>query len=473
MNSSSPKTEAVQEPMPARLKLISFSVLGLSILAVAGLKMLTYRRGYYSIDLALYSNMLYNAAFRGRGLFTQTQFLGMGYSSYLNDHFAPSLYCLVPFFRLDPDPRLLLLIPCFSFLLSAWFIYQIAERVLGRNLWAYLAALGFCLAPTQIWLAVDIPHGFHHDCLIPLMAFASILAWQQNSKLSFWICLILFLGLRENLPFYAAAVAFLAARRKIIPWSTAKKILILSALFFLAALCYGFWSGHNNRSFERAWDLIQTIPSAGTLAHLWDWRWLLYFWPVFVWCPIYCIPVLADLVLMVLAGEYGSNWHSFPSLTLLSLAWIDALHIIRGKGKFWSMELRKSIWLLIALSLMWGLGKNIEIFAKGLETTWERPARYADAEVLAMQALIPQDAVLATATDLLPRFCNQEKLLWIYQWDSADYVLLNLPERSWTPTLMDADTVASILANLKDGQFQMIQESPGGLLLLKRLVKSK
>lgn len=468
MGFSSSDKLAKEKPALFKLGLFSALSLGAGLIAIALLKLIIFRRGYYSIDLSLYSNMLYNAAFRGRGLFTETQFLGMGFSSFLNDHFAPSIFCLVPLFRLDPDPQLLLMIPCFCLAVSFVLIFQISRDRLGNSLWAYVGASGFWLAPLQSWLAIDVPHGFHPDCILPMMIFATVLAWRHASKAAFGASLVVLLGLRENMPVYVIGIACFLAWHGKIPKSSAWKISLLALAFIGAIVGYGFMSGHSNQSLTRVISMFRPGGFAGGLDFLWQWKWTVFFWPA-LFFPACFVPVLVEIALMLGIGESGTNWHAFPSLAFLSLGWIYGVEA----GKSWwesrPAALRKAIGLLFAVTLLFSVVKNLQIFYTGVQTILQRPARFDVTELDSLRSQIPGDAILSTTTDLQPRFFMQEKLCSIYQWKEADYVLLNICGHNLTPALLDAPTIASILAQAQKGEFHVVAQTAGGLLLLQAI----
>jgi hypothetical protein len=431
------------------------------------LKTATYGRGYYSIDLALYSNMFYNAAFKGRGFFTENQLLSMGYDSFLNDHFEPSLAVLAGFYRLWPSPQFLLMIPCLAYALASLLIYQISKDAFKDAGWACLGALGYWLAPLQAWLALDIPHGFHPDCLIPPLAFASVLAWQRRRPWLFWPCLALLLGLRENMPLDVAGTACACLILKKITASDAFKISLLALAFYSAAFIYGLATGRPVHSFERALAVLHGSNLSSNWALLYDWRWLASFWPALAF-PLSWIPALIDMAMVLAIGESGSNWHAFPGLAALSLGWIWGLTWAQARWPAMAPPLRRALAAALALTLIFGAYKNIQIFYTGLRTTLARPARYQLSEVESLKPLIPENAILCASTDLLPRFCDREKLCWIAQWQAADWIILNLPGRAVGPGLMDGDVVAAIFAEMKKGKWALVAETGGGVLLLKK-----
>lgn len=438
----------------------------LALAAVYALKLATYARGYYSIDLALYANMFSNAL-KGHGFYTEYQHLTLGIDSFLNDHFEPSLYLLLPLYRLYPDPRLLLLIPCLAYAASCFLIYGIAREWLKDPLWALLGAAGYVLAPLQSWLLADIPHGFHPDCLIPFFAFACLFSYLKKNPWGFWIFLLLLLGIRENMPLEVALAVLLAFGFQAMPRRDAAMALSLCLLAYLAAFAYGLSTGHPVHSFERVATLFAGGGPGSFQENLYSWRWLSSFWPAlgFLWA---WIPVLLDMAMVLLIGESGSNWHAFPAIAVLSLGWILALKRYREGFLDFGPRQRQALSALLGISLAFGLYKNLQIFATGLEVDLARKPRFVAAELEALRPQLPPDAVLAASTDLLPRLAGQERLAWIYQWQHADYVLLNIPEGSLDTQLLDPSSVAEILDAYNRGQLQLVARSPSGLMLLKR-----
>src|SRR3989344_2904457 len=99
--------------------------------------------------------------------------------NHLGIHMSPLLFLLVPGYALFPTPYFLLIIQTIAIGLGAWPLYLLSKKVLKRDDFPILIALGYLLHPSLHWINI---FDFHEIAFfIPLMLaafyFLEIRSW--------------------------------------------------------------------------------------------------------------------------------------------------------------------------------------------------------------------------------------------------------------------------------------------------------
>ena len=154
-------------------------------LALAGVFALLYGRllwqkeaqyQTYAYDLGLFTQVAWNTL---HGHPFATTLLAF---NYMGDHLAPSLALVAPLFLLWPDARALLLLQAVAVAAAGVGIFLVARRRSADSPSALLIQLGYHLAPTAAWVALD---EFHPISLaLPAMTFATALLWHRRYGLA-------------------------------------------------------------------------------------------------------------------------------------------------------------------------------------------------------------------------------------------------------------------------------------------------
>jgi hypothetical protein len=440
-------------------KVLAVSALGLSLVIFA-IKWLAYAKGLGGPDLALYANALANTG-PGRGvLFSAGQLSAYGFPSYLNDHFAPTLLLLVPAYKICPSPVLLLLIQSLCLPAAAYLLYKTARALNAGAIAGLLATTLYLFHPWSVAAAVDLPYGFHHDCLIPVLAFGVALSLVKNRPLWFLTLSLLLVGLKENLPYiYVLAGLGLAARKE-------TRIFGVMALgsglaLALAALIFQTATGLPNRHVhELVSSLLHPARAGEVFSLLLRWIPILLFLPALLAPGLLCL-ALSEIFMLTRLWRLPGDWHSLPVLAVAALA--CALGLARAeawmasdKARPWHKQAARGVALLLAVVTLAGGILNLQKPARDMVK-----ARWRVDQARLEQALkqVPEDAALAVSNELLAHCANRKKLIWMTQWNRADFVLVNAPKDE---PGMGTDMLKS---GLKRAGLKMIYDDGQGLSL--------
>ena len=144
-----------------------------------------------AFDLGIFAQALWNTT-QGHFLFSSLK----GDICLLGDHFSPLLVLLVPFYKLWPDPRVLLVIQP---LISAGCLFPLAKIAASRFedrrvVWVF-CLIYFFYMPTRAALHED----FHPEVLVEPLMFWAFLWLEQKRKFLFALSLVLILCAKENM----------------------------------------------------------------------------------------------------------------------------------------------------------------------------------------------------------------------------------------------------------------------------------
>jgi uncharacterized membrane protein len=118
-----------------------------------------------------FAGSLWNTNFVNKFLYHGGMYYYFGYKSFLNFHFAPILFLLVPIYRVFPSPFTLSVIQIISVALTGYLVYYFGFLVLHNKNLALFIALVFLFNPMTFQATLDIPNFFHPDSLIPFFMF--------------------------------------------------------------------------------------------------------------------------------------------------------------------------------------------------------------------------------------------------------------------------------------------------------------
>lgn len=149
-----------------------------------------YTFNYNIFDLAIFNQVFYNTV--------SGQWFEMTFNlhNYLADHFSPVIFLLAPIYWLWQAPQNLLIIQTIFLGLSAWPIYLISQKVIGKNIISLMIATA--------WLVNFILHNgnlyeFHLISLAVFFILWSFYFYYRNNFGKFLIFFILAILTREDI----------------------------------------------------------------------------------------------------------------------------------------------------------------------------------------------------------------------------------------------------------------------------------
>lgn len=153
----------------------------------------------FGFDLGIYDQLIWLVS-RGQTLYSSV----LDYHPW-GDHLTPSLVFLSPLYWLWDDVIILLLFQAFFVASGAFPIFLLAKEKIKDEFVALTVAVGYL---TFFGIQNAIAFDFH-----PLVLATTLLAWlfylyERKKWLIFWLVLVLFLGLQENLALTTVALGF-------------------------------------------------------------------------------------------------------------------------------------------------------------------------------------------------------------------------------------------------------------------------
>jgi uncharacterized membrane protein len=200
-----------QAPSTDRRATLVVALLAVLFAAILGtLALLRYAALRTSLDLAIYSQVIWNTA---HGQPFRTSLLPLS-PNYLGNHFTPILALFVPLYRLWPDPRLLLLAQVVVSALAVWPLFWFAREKLPTPWAGVLLSAAFLLYPAFHHQNLDDFHGVALGTGVVTWAFFALLT--RRDLLLFCLLPVMVL-VREDLLLLIVTMglyAFLFQRRR-------------------------------------------------------------------------------------------------------------------------------------------------------------------------------------------------------------------------------------------------------------------
>jgi uncharacterized membrane protein len=443
----------------------------------------------FTFDLGIMSQVLWNTA---HGQFFElsldrpldTPLIG----SYLGNHVRPILLLIAPFYRLWPDPRLLLILQSAALGLGAIPLFWIAQRTLKNRLMPITLAICYLLYPALGYISF---FDFHPVAFaVPLLFFAYWALLEKRAVL-FWVMIVLTLATKEELVVPVAAFALYCLLRK--EWRrTGLWMLALTAGW--AFLCFVIIIPYYNEGRPyRFFDLWSHLPAhllgggdgdggqAG-ISSLLSAESAVFV--VHLLLPLGFLPLLDPGLLAV----------SLPSLAYLLLSSRPALRsvgyqypavlipwwflaAIYGLARLerWPRLKTRLEWLFLCLLLVGTLGTNLVLnpilfYVRNEAFT---PLPYHKQVIEAMRH-IPPDAGVATINPFGPHLTDRRYLISIDKYplplrqdhmQYVDYVLLDLVDCRAEGTRGRPYYTDMVLQVVQSGEFRVSYWSDRILLL--------
>jgi len=211
---------------------------------------------YDNLDLAIFNQVFFNTL---NGYpFAAT----IHPPTYLQDHFTPFVYLLIPFYALKPGPEILLFLQSIVIGLTAWPIYLISKHVLGPEKKLLV------LFPPLIWLANPLTHNmnFFEFHLLPFgvfIIFWMLYAYLKEKKYLFALLFILVLLVREDFALILLFMSLIALiHKRSLYWKLFPFIVSLIYMYTAFSII-ALFSPHDTYKFIGYYDWLggETIGS--------------------------------------------------------------------------------------------------------------------------------------------------------------------------------------------------------------------
>ncbi len=431
--------------------LILFSAVTMVCSILLYLRYEALKNGFMHGDIATYLNYLWNTNFWDQILYSDQLYFNYGYPTFLVEHFAPTLLLMAPLYQWFPSPVFLIVVTSTVPVVSTFFIYRISQEILRAPWLSVLISIAYLLHPVTLVASYDLGGGFHHDCLIPPLVFATVyffLTYRQkkisshsHNLLQFlctsvyvssrlFLCFFLLLGIKENLPVIAAvACTLLVIKDKHTRIESLAGVGLCLLFFgvgnFLLPGALDVVPQHSHKIIKAFFE--RGIPVLDIFAFLMENKVLFLFFPVF-FVPVFLLPLTSEF-LMYTYSETGSllNYYGFAPMSIITVAYIFG--VVRFR-KFCLVMLRPSLammtvlFTLIAICGVSGAWGYQRMHAQ-IESLRPSPNNILDLDLTPALATIPQEAHLTTSA-LLHTLLSNRKHLIRHRLDHADYVLVNM-----------------------------------------------
>ena len=404
----------------------------------------------FTFDLGIMSQVMWNTA-HGRVFEISldrpldTPLIG----SYLGNHVRPILLLLAPFYRLWPDPRLLLILQSVALGLGAVPLFWIARRTLKNRLMPVALVACYLLYPALGYISF---FDFHPVAFaVPFLLFAFWALLERRTVL-FWAMVVLTLATKEELVIPVAAFAayclFKPRWRRTGVWML---VLAVAWAFLCFAVIIPYYNEGRPYRFFDLWSHLPTQLLAGdggdggqtSISNLFSVESAVFV--VHLLLPLGFIPLLNPGLLAV----------SLPSLAYLLFSSRPALRsvgyqypavlipwwflaAIYGLARFerWPRLRARLEWLSLCLLLVGTLGTNLVLnpILFYVRNGAFIPPPYHE-QVSEAMALIPPDAGVATINPFGPHLADRRYLISVDKYplplrqdhmQHVDYVLLDL-----------------------------------------------
>ncbi len=422
-----------------------------------------------AFDLGIFAQALWNP--------TQGEFL---YSSLkegivlLGDHVSLILAAVAPFYKLWPDPRLLILFQAIAAAACLPLITWIAaEKTGSRKIAVIFALLYFFYQPTRGALHED----FHPEVLIEPFIFLSFIFLEKRKLPAFLVCLAVVATGKENMLAVAFILGFYAA--------IFKNLRILGGFIMVISAATFFWevnwliphlSGkpYLYHGFYRHLATGPWYTGFAALAHPDSLEYILKVFLPVLFLPFFHLPTLL-LTLPILLQNLLSNNEVFRSFAyhyttgLTPFVFIAAIYgLCQVLRKIGSRAVLRNV--LITGLLMMGILRSgpAEYFYYWQSRRHATP--YRD-EIRSALSKVPAGASVLTHNCLIPQIVNRRN---IYQFEyndtptkgesakkyNVDYVIM--VGDFWEPNTANMQTVLEelgkagyIIEHRQDGFIQM------------------
>jgi uncharacterized membrane protein len=399
-------------------------------------------------DWVGYNKAFWNTNFHDLWLFDYDLYISFGYTTYLNEHFAPVLLVLAALYHVLPQPEaVLLMLHGAAPILAAIFINLTALHLIGDRRLAATLAFSYALSAGILWPTICMIYGFQQDGMLPPLAAAVGWALATQRLGVYFVALGLALGTKENVTAYGVILGiclFLFTKRR-----KQALITILISLIVFAVAWKGVTAvtGEQNENIDVAWtfidDLLHLRPTFDytsteiiiALAYSVVFLPALFVWP-------FVAMIVPDLLLIGQVTHANTvTWHVMLPVTVLGSAAAFGTARILGT-KTWYRRLDQRMPRLQQMKIYWTAVLAVSM-ATGPLTIAIAYDRYIalrstvdQAAVAEALRLIPSQAGVLTTSDVEQYFTRRRiasSNLKAIRIAKADFSYLVVNRHSLTP----------------------------------------
>lgn len=401
------------------------------LVAITAIKIYSYYVGMVTSDVFLYANALVNTRFPGKILYVADYQLRNGIKSLVFDHFEPSTLLFIPLFRVFESPICLVVFEALAPLVLVICLVVLAIRLSGRAWLGWAVGLLTLFNPAFLDAVIDGPGRFHHDSLFMVFGPLFLTCFLLRKWGWAFVCLLLFLGVKEDAAFFVAAFGGAVALFGM-PSSEYRRagfaVAALAATYFLLTVV-----------IIPALDHIPNIYAAEGVASLdhrafllsaarnfvkFGWHKLLLYFYLALGNPIFVIAVLPDIGMYSIMRSLADLWYVFcivPFLAFGVLMMVQKLCAASPSGKRRRVQglLLGAFTLQLLVCVPAGFWTMIH--------TWKKvhveSSLVPSADVEAAWNAVDRTCSVAAANNLLGRFYRLPYYIQSYHVQSARYLV--------------------------------------------------
>jgi len=166
--------------------------------------------------------------------------------NFLGVHVSPFLLIVIFLYALVRSPYTLLVVQTAALGFTAFFIYKIGNKIIGKQNIALLFAVGFLIYPATLW---PNWYDFHLEAFVPLFSAMIFYYYFSNNKIGLVISIALLLSTFERTVFIAALFLFYIATRELYlkkknesTGFLSKRTILILAIIGAVCVAYYLWS---------------------------------------------------------------------------------------------------------------------------------------------------------------------------------------------------------------------------------------
>lgn len=286
-------------------------------------------------------------------------------------HFRPIMFLLIPLYRLVPGAITLFVIQALIIGASIWPLFQLAKKFLGREDWAMVVIVCYCLYPSVVSRSISFVPGAFSICFLTWAFW--FLSEKRHAMMALFLLLTLACKELMALPVMSfGAYVFFFDRKRVMGGAIAATALAwLAASFywiiphFNPASAYGHFYIYRHLGSSlpgilqticlRPDKLMPYLISTPALRYLIALLFPVAFLPLLGWrVSLLCLPVIGQ---NLLSGPPGNIMYRDPgglySLPLVPFIFMSSLWGLSAlKRKYGARRLRRVLAVMVITSLL-------------------------------------------------------------------------------------------------------------------------
>ncbi|MBF0522347.1 MAG: DUF2079 domain-containing protein [Candidatus Omnitrophica bacterium] len=403
---------------------------------------------YKDWDLAFFTQSMWQMS-HGR------QYASLFGTKLLANHSNFIAFLILPLFKIIPHPLTLISLKILCITLSGYILYIIAKERLSKGLSIIVMFLYFFYLPNMYGLLYE----FDFESLAPLFLFLSYLYYTKNKLIPFYVCALILISIKENMPLIIIAFGIFALFQKgrnKITWGLVPIIAGLTSFYLFTSIVIPFFKGSSEHPYLSHYQALgsKTIMDIGksfvtkpgsvakiitqkmNINFLWNIFWPLAFLPLlkpavlFIVLPIF----LQHLLSSVLQEKMIFFYYVLSISPFLFIALVSSLELIKKRTRNWLFSI--VILLLIAISAINFLKNNRRFIPRIFTTSIHTQLNHKKWEIVQR---IPADKSVIATFSFLPALSSRDHLYSFHRIirnkphvsDNVDYALIDFNDRGF------------------------------------------